>query len=99
MANEPPDNNPSGRQHERIKMRARLKMVHPAVGDLLVYTSDLSDGGLFIEYAGNPLPEVGELVRIQLQDVPVEAPVLTAKIVRKTEDGVGVMFVGEDQKD
>lgn len=93
------DKNPSGRQHERTKMRARLKMIHPVVGGLLVYTRDLSDGGLFILSGQHSLPEVGEIIKVQIQDVPVEAPILTAKIVRKTEDGIGVMFLQEDQAD
>lgn len=77
-------------------MRARLKMIHPVVGGLLVYMSDISDGGLFILDGGNELPDPGEIIKIQIQDVPVEAPVLTAKVVRKTNEGIGVMFLDED---
>lgn len=85
--------NPNGRQHERTKLKARLKLIHHTMGEATVFTADLSDGGLFILRGDGELPDVGEIIQLQVQDVPVEAPVLRAKIVRKNTDGVGVMFV------
>jgi hypothetical protein len=76
-------------------MRARLKVIHPNVGSLIVFIADISDGGLFILHGGHTLPDVGEHINVQIQDVPVEAPMLTAKIVRKTNEGIGVMFVDD----
>lgn len=85
--------NPSGRRHERTKLRARLKLTHASLGSVVVYSADLSDGGLFALQAEHALPDVGEIVQLQVQDVPVEAPILHAKVVRKNEDGIGVMFL------
>jgi len=90
--------NPSGRRHERTKMRAKIKLIHPAVGEVLVFCADLSDGGLFILQGEYVLPDIGAIVQLQVQDVPVEAPILTAKIVRRTNDGVGVMFLDADDQ-
>lgn len=84
---------PSGRRHERTKMRARIKLMHPSTGDLSVFTKDLSDGGLFIFSEDHALPNTGEVIQLQVQDVPVEAPILNAKVVRRTEKGIGVMFL------
>ena len=89
--------NPSGRRQERTKMRARLKLTHPDVGELSVFTDNLSDGGLFILQGDHTLPGVGEVVQLQVQDVPVEAPILTAKVVRQVEEGIGVMFIDTNE--
>jgi len=98
LTKNPSGNNPSGRRHERTKMRARLKMIHPQVGDLIVFIADISDGGLFILHGGHTLPDIGELIKVQIQGLPVEAPVLTAKIMRKTDEGIGVMFLNGDSE-
>ena len=89
--------NPNGRRYERTKMRARIKLMHSSLGEVLVYCADLSDGGLFLLQGDKALPETGETVQLQVQDVPVEAPILTAKIVRRNNEGVGVMFLEADE--
>ncbi len=84
---------PSGRQQERTKIRARLKLMHPDTGEVSVFTDNLPDGGLFVLGGSRPLPAVGEIVWLQLQGLPVEAPVVKARIVRQNEMGIGVMFL------
>ena len=84
---------PNGRRQERTKIRARLKLTHPMTGEVSVFTDNLSDGGLFVLGGNRTLPAVGEIVQLQLQGLPVEAPVIKARIVRKNENGIGVMFL------
>ena len=87
--------NPNGRQHERTKMRARIKLMRPSGGNMVVYCADLSDGGIFVLQGDDVLPDVGAVVQLQVQDLPVAAPILTAIVVRKTSDGIGLMFIDD----
>ncbi len=85
--------NQSGRKHLRTKIRAQLKIAHPAFGEAIVSIENLSDGGIFIPACDQAFPEVGEILNVQVQDLPVDAPVLKAKIVRSNKEGIGLMFV------
>ncbi len=68
-------------------------MIHPSVGEVLVYSDDLSGGGVFVLADGMQLPGIGEMVQIQVQDLPVEAPLLKAQVMRAENEGIGLMFV------
>lgn len=90
------NNNNSGanmRRYVRTNMRTLIKLIHPACGEVIVHTGDLSDGGVYIHADGLQLPEVGERVQVQVQGLPVEAPLIEAKIVRSDENGIGLEFV------
>lgn len=81
------------RRHIRTNLRTRIKLIHPSCGELIVHTGDLSDGGVYIHADGQQLPEMGERVQVQVQDLPIEAPLIEAKIVRADAEGVGLEFV------
>lgn len=53
---------------------------------------DMSNSGVFL-LTGNelPLPE-GSIVKIQVQGMLADAPVLDAEIIGKEEDGVALKF-------
>lgn len=89
--------NKHGRRHLRSSMHARLKMKHNELGELVVFTGNLSDSGVFIKLIDNDKPSVGDLVTIQLLDLPVEAPVLAAKVVRIDKEGFGLEFVAQPE--
>ena len=56
-------------------------------------TSDISDGGLFIVMEDDTFrPELGDRVTVQVQGLPVPAPVLEMCVVRRTNDGLGLQF-------
>ena len=83
----------SGRQHVRTNMRVHIKLLHESVGEISVHTDNMSDSGIFIIQAdGMELPGIGEMVTIQVQDMPVEAPQIEAEVVRVTKDGIGLRF-------
>jgi len=85
------------RQHIRTKLRAAVKLSHPKVGDLKLQTSDISDGGAYILSEGNPLPNIGEIVHVQVLGMGGdEAPLVKMKIVRNDSRGIGLEFVGDD---
>lgn len=86
------------RQHIRTKLRAGVKLSHPEVGDLILHTGDISDGGAYILAEGNSLPALGELVTVQVQGMGGgDAPMVSMKVVRLDKDGIGLEFVSEDK--
>ncbi|GHD47871.1 hypothetical protein GCM10008110_16090 [Marinobacter persicus] len=81
------------RQHERTAMKARVRVVHRLFGEFDFSTGDISDGGLFIVMENDHFrPELGDRVTVQVQGLPVPAPVLDMKVVRRTDDGLGLQF-------
>lgn len=80
------------RRHARLPLSARVKVTHPAFGTLVVRTRDVSHSGLFIESGEQPYPPLGSLMQVQALDMPVEAEILCARIVRVCVDGVGLEF-------
>ncbi|MCJ1886235.1 PilZ domain-containing protein [Pseudomonas sp. LA21] len=84
------------RQHPRTPMKCRIKISHPSFGEVFGHTRDLSDGGVYVRHeALAGLPE-GTQVSGQVQDLPMEAPVLLMEVIRTDAEGAGLRFVEED---
>jgi hypothetical protein len=79
------------RKHVRTEFCGRVKVMHPQLGSVEVELRDISNGGVFL-FTGDQfgLP-VGEVVRVQAQDLE-DAPVLSARIVRVEEKGIALLF-------
>ena len=81
------------REHIRTAMSAKVKVVHEELGEFIFSTSDISDGGVFIVVDTEPFaPNLGDTVTVQVQGLPVPAPILEMVVVRKTNDGYGLQF-------
>ena len=81
------------REHIRTAMSAKVKVVHEELGEFIFSTRDISDGGVFIVVDTEPFaPNLGDTVTVQVQGLPVPAPVLEMVVVRKTNDGYGLQF-------
>ena len=81
------------REYIRTAMGAKVKVVHESLGEFVFSTRDISDGGVFIVVEGEPFaPKIGDQVTVQVQGLPVPAPVLNMVVVRKTNDGFGLQF-------
>lgn len=81
------------RQHVRTAMSAKVKIVHERLGEFMFSTNDISDGGLFIAMDDKSFdPRIGDRVTVQVQGLPVPAPVLDMRVARRTEDGLGLQF-------
>jgi len=77
-------------------MSARVKITHESLGEFVFSTKDISDGGVFIVVDAEPFePVIGDEVQVQVQGLPVPAPILNMVIVRKTIDGFGLQFADE----
>ena len=81
------------RQHIRTSMKCRIKICHPSFGELVAQTQDLSDGGVYVKHPQLTGLEAGTRVTGQVQDLPIEAPVLEMEVMRVDSEGVGLRFV------
>ncbi|MDX1757330.1 MAG: PilZ domain-containing protein [Marinobacter sp.] len=83
------------REHLRTSMTTKVSVEQPGQGRVVVPTRDISDGGVFILVSEGELRlELGDVVNVQVQGLPGEAPVLEMVVVRKCSDGYGLKFAG-----
>lgn len=83
----------SQRQDNRTPMKCQIKVSHPSIGDVIVSTRDISDGGVFLLTENIDMPPVGTVVQGQVQGMGETAPIIQMKIVRMEPAGVGLKFV------
>ena len=77
-------------------MSAKVRVTHEELGEFVFSTRDISDGGVFIVVDTEPFePSIGGSVQVQVQGLPVPAPVLDMVVVRKTNDGFGLQFADQ----
>lgn len=84
------------RGYSRTSMSARIMVRHSEIGEHVFTMRDLSDGGIFILVDNESFPSVGSEVEVQVQGLPVPAPVRRMKVVREAPDGYGLAFMGVD---
>jgi hypothetical protein len=81
------------REHLRTSMSATVKVEHETLGNFVFGTRDISDGGVFIAIEDQQFaPQLGDKVTVQVQGLPVEAPILHMMVRRKTPEGYGLQF-------
>ena len=57
------------RKHVRTEFSGRVKVMHPQLGSVDVELRDISNGGVFLFTQGQLGLSVGEVVRVQAQDL------------------------------
>jgi hypothetical protein len=81
------------REHLRTSMSATVKVEHETLGNFVFGTRDISDGGVFIAIEDQQFaPQLGDKVTVQVQGLPIEAPILYMMVRRKTPEGYGLQF-------
>lgn len=80
------------REHLRTALNARVSVSRPDQETRILATRDISDGGIFIVVEDDFELSIGDPVEVQVQGLPVPAPVLEMVVVRKTLDGFGLQF-------
>lgn len=83
------------RQGTRTHINCRIKINHPVLGEILAVTEDLSDEGVFIKHPDMAKLQIGDLITGQVQELPLEAPILKMEVVRTTSNGAGLRFCKE----
>ena len=84
------------RRHVRTTFACRIKIAHESVGELLVKTRDISDGGVFVVLEPEQIPPIGTRLTGQVQGLMDDAPILQLEVVRVEPSGVGLRFVPEE---
>lgn len=74
-------------------MSARVMVRHGQIGEVVLTMRDLSDSGIFVLVDNEPFPGVGSEVEVQVQGLPVPAPVRRMRVVRESREGYGLTFV------
>ena len=83
------------RKHPRTRLSCRIRICHPSVGELVAQTRDLSDGGVYVRHEQLLVLQPGDRVTGQVQDLPIEAPILEMEVMRVDSEGVGLRFLRE----
>ena len=83
------------RQHQRTPLRCKIKIWHDSIGEAVVTTRDISDGGLFLIMDDVQVPPVGSILKGQVQGLMSDAPVVAMEIVRVEPGGIGLKFIAD----
>lgn len=85
------------RRHVRIEVPMPVEVTHPALGTVELVTADLSDSGVFLKCAPEQCPELGDEITIKVKGGVLgggdEPPLVPARVVRVTDEGMGVEFL------
>lgn len=82
------------RKHERTSRSIRVEMTHPAIGTIVGFTTDISEGGAQVEIENQPLPPVGTELQVLFRKVvgPINAEPVTMRVVRHFRNVIGLAF-------
>lgn len=62
-------------------------------GEVYAMTRDISESGVFVIIDRDSMPQVGEIVNVQVQGLPgADAPWVEMEVVRAENDGIGLMI-------
>lgn len=81
------------RKHVRHPISVSVKISHPSIGEKIINTKNMSNGGLFIIVEPTEMPPLGEIVEGQIQGMLEDPPVVKMKIVRVEKEGLGLQFI------
>ena len=86
---------PNRRTDNRLDICLKVEVSYANGSSALFCTKNMSTTGLFLEKGDNELPEVGSIIHIKVSSElgMADAPLVKAEVTRKTEDGVGIMFL------
>lgn len=84
----------NNRRFPRTRLRAEVKLKHPEVGEQTAHTRDISEGGAFVLSHNIRLPNVGDVIEVQVQGLAGEqAPVVQMLVARIDADGMALEFI------
>ncbi len=86
------------RRHERYAMSLEVEVSHVESGKTTLSTKDISDGGIFLYMPNQLRPAIGTVMHLKLRGLLAgeEPPTVKVKVVRTTDEGIGLQFIPED---
>lgn len=81
------------RIHPRTALRCKFKIWNGSIGEMMVTTRDISDGGLFLILESPVSLPAGTRCQGQVQGLMADAPVVELEVVRVEPGGVGLKFI------
>ena len=84
------------RRSPRLPIQLEVEFNHDETGLVNLVTKDISDTGVFINIELDKQPPLGTTAKVKLKsnfEDGEEAPTLQMKVVRKTENGIGLAFI------
>ncbi len=86
------------RKHPRNLISLKAEILEPVLGNVKVYTHDLSAGGAFVLMPSNKCPPIGSAVTVRIHGAlpGEEASIFGARVARITDQGMGLEFYDFD---
>ena len=86
---------PNRRTDNRLDVCLKVEVTYANGQQFAMCTKNMSTTGLFVEHGEHPLPEIGDIIEIQISaDLGMtDAPKVKAEVVRVVENGFGIMFL------
>lgn len=81
------------RRHPRVPITCSIKISHQSIGERVLKTRDISDGGVFLVTEHIETLSVGVVVEGQAQGMMDDAPVLRMEVVRLDSEGMGLKYL------
>ncbi|NRB37923.1 MAG: PilZ domain-containing protein [Pseudomonadales bacterium] len=82
------------RQHIRSRLPVSIKIMHPVLGEFMVTTEDISDGGAFFISEQLQQFKLNDVIAVQLLfNAEKEAPEVDMCVVRVEDRGVGAVYL------
>ena len=83
------------RRYERTSASIRVEIHHPAIGTIVGFTNDISDGGARVTLDGEVSPPAGTDVMVRFKKVvgTINQEPVPMKVMHVTKNVVGLMFL------
>ncbi len=84
------------RRNPRTSIEVKIEVTMTDGNVELVNTQNLSSSGLFFEISPSKMPTMGDILWVKISGAMADgdqAPLNRVKVIRITDDGVGVKFV------
>lgn len=86
------------RQYPRTPLKCRIRISHPLFGELMAQTRDLSDTGVYVKHPELTQLPTGSVVTGQVQDLPIDAPILQMEVVRVDAEASACAFSAKRER-
>lgn len=83
------------RTDNRLNICLKVEVTYGDGRQATFCTRNMSATGLFLDKGNNELPDTGSIIQIRIaaEQGMQDAPLVEAKVTRRTEDGIGIMFL------